>query len=105
MDVVTSHRERKQQREVDFVKVNITALQELLQDKFRGNQTAFSYILGIDRTHFNKILRNNGSGAGIKFCEAIMKYCTDNAMDYQKFILFENNKNKKGRKGGNKNVS
>lgn len=44
-------------------------------------------------------------GAGIKFCEAIMKYCNDNDLDYQRFISFDCNINKNTKKGGNKNDS
>ncbi len=80
------------------MKVNIIELQELLQDEFDGNQKAFSKDLGVDRTHLNKILKNNGSGAGGKFCGAIIKYCIDNNMDYRRFIFFDNNVNKNHRK-------
>ena len=76
------------------MKVNILELQKLIKTEFQGNQKAFSNVLSIDRTYLNKILKNNGRGAGIKFCEAIMKYCNENNKDFQKYIFFDNSVNK-----------
>lgn len=81
------------------MKVNILELQTLIKTEFHGNQKAFSNVLSIDRTYLNKILKNNGRGAGIKFCEAIMKYCNENNKDYERYIFFNNSVNKNHKKG------
>lgn len=87
------------------MKVNISELQTLIEADFRGNQTAFSEALNIDRTHLNKILKNNGKGAGLRFCEAIMKYCNENNKDYQRYIFFNNSVHTDIRKEVNRNGS
>lgn len=69
------------------MEVNIEALEELLEKKFNGNQTAFAENLGLERTHVNKVFKNKGKGAGAIFCGAIIKYCNNNRLDYQKYIF------------------
>lgn len=69
------------------MEVNIEALKQLLKEKFNGNQTAFAESMGIERTHVNKVFRNNGKGAGALFCGAIIKYCNKNNLDYEKYIF------------------
>lgn len=76
------------------MQINILELQTLIKTEFHGNQKAFSKVLSIDRTYLNKILKNDGKGAGIKFCEAIMKYCNENNKDYERYIFFNNGVNK-----------
>ena len=60
------------------MEVNIVALEELLKEKFNGNQTLFAEATGIERTHVNKVFKNKGKGAGAIFCGAIIKYCNKN---------------------------
>ncbi len=69
------------------MEVNIEALEKLLKDKFNGNQTAFAEATGLERTHVNKVFKNKGKGAGAIFCGAIIKYCNENKLDYQKYIF------------------
>lgn len=69
------------------MEVNIEALEQLLKEKFNGNQTAFAESMGLERTHVNKVFRNNGKGAGAIFCGAIIKYCNNNNLDYEKYIF------------------
>lgn len=80
------------------MKVNVVELQILIKNEFGGNQRAFSRALDIDRTHLNKILKNNGKGAGGGFCGAIIKYCNENNKDYQRYIFFDNNVNENRKK-------
>lgn len=69
------------------MEVNIEALRKLLEEKFGGNQTAFAEATGIERTHVNKVLKNNGKGAGALFCGAIIKYCSENNLEYTNYIF------------------
>lgn len=69
------------------MEVNIEALKVLLEKIFKGNQTAFAEAMGLERTHVNKVFNNNGKGAGAIFCGAIIKYCNNNNLDYQKYIF------------------
>lgn len=70
------------------MEVNMKGLEDLLKTVFHGNQTAFAEATGINRTHVNKVFKSNGRGAGATFCGAIMKYCINNNLDYNKYIFF-----------------
>lgn len=76
------------------MKINVEEVINLIKNQFNNNQTLFAQTLGIERTHVNKVLRNNGRGAGALFCGALIKYCNDNDMDYEKYIFLDNNVNK-----------
>lgn len=69
------------------MEVNMVALKELLNNTFGGNQTMFAENLGIERSHVNKVLKNNGKGAGADFCGAVIKYCNENGLNYQDYIF------------------
>ena len=69
------------------MEVNIEALKRLLHEQFSDNQSLLAEKIGVERTHLNKVLNSNGKGAGANFCGAIIKYCNDNNIDYQKFII------------------
>ncbi len=70
------------------MEINIEALSNLLKEKFNNNQTVFAQEVGIDRTHVNKVFKNNGKGAGAMFCGAIIKYCNENNLNYKDYIIF-----------------
>lgn len=70
------------------MEVNIEALQRLLEEDFKNNQTFFAEKMGLERTHVNKVFKNNGKGAGAIFCGAIIKYCNSNNLDYKEYIFF-----------------
>lgn len=71
------------------MEVNMEELEKLLEEKFNGNQTAFAEATGLERTHVNKVFKNKGKGAGAIFCGAIIKYCNNNNLDYQKYIFLD----------------
>ena len=87
------------------MQVNILELQTLIDSEFCGSQKAFSNVLNIDRTYLNKIIKNDGKGAGIKFYEAVMNYCSENNKDHKRYFLFNNNVNTNYKKGVNRNVN
>lgn len=72
------------------MEVNIENLAKLLKEKFNNNQTIFAQEMGLERTHVNKVFKNDGKGAGATFCGAIIKYCNNNKLDYKDFIIFLN---------------
>lgn len=72
------------------MEVNIEALEKLLEDEFKGNQTVFAQTLGLERTHVNKVFKTKGKGAGAGFCGAIIKYCKEKNIDEEKYIFFTN---------------
>lgn len=68
---------------------NIEALLQLLKTKFNNNQSEMARMLKIERTHLNKMLNNNGKGAGATICGAIIKYCNENNLDYRRYIFLD----------------
>lgn len=70
------------------MEVNVKKIREILKEMFKGNQTAFAEALEIDRTHLNKVLRNNGKNAGTVFCGKFIKFCKKNNLNYEDYIFF-----------------
>lgn len=68
--------------------VNMKALFRLLKEVFNNNQSEMARVLGIQRTHLNKVFRSNGKGAGATFCGAIIKYCNKNNLDVNDYLFF-----------------
>lgn len=69
------------------MEIKIEALLELLKQRFNNNQSVFAQTLGLERTHVNKVLKNNGKGAGAIFCGALIKYCKENELNYEDYIF------------------
>lgn len=69
--------------------INMKALLKLLKETFDGNQSEMARVLGVQRTHLNKVFRNNGKGAGAVICGAIIKYCQKNNLNVNDYIFFE----------------
>lgn len=76
------------------MKIKVDKVKKLIEYKFNNNQTLFAQTLGIERTHVNKVLRNNGKGAGALFCGALIKYCNENGISYEEYIFLNDNVNK-----------
>lgn len=69
--------------------INMKALLRLLKEVFNNNQSEMARVLGVQRTHLNKVFRSNGNGAGAVICGAIIKYCQKNNLDANDYIFFE----------------
>ncbi len=76
------------------MKIKVDKVKKLIEYKFNNNQTLFAQTLGIERTHVNKVLKNNGKGAGALFCGALIKYCNENGISYEEYIFLNDNVNK-----------
>lgn len=72
----------------DKMKLNVKALLAMLKNMFNGNQSEMARILGIERTHLNKILKNNGKGAGATIFGAIIRFCNKSNLDVNDYIFF-----------------
>ena len=81
-------RKQNSQKEGDKMIINMKALFKLLKETFNNNQSEMARALGVQRTHLNKVLRNNGKGAGTTICGAILKYCDKNNLDAHDYIFF-----------------
>ena len=70
------------------MEVNITKVEELIQAKFRGNQTFFAETIGVDRSYLNQILLGKQKASSPKLCRAIIKYCINNKLKKENYIFF-----------------
>lgn len=68
------------------MKARIEEVQNLIRDKFRNNQSWFSEELNISRSYLNKVLNGKMESDSPKFCNALMKYCKENGLDYNQYI-------------------
>ena len=71
------------------MRVNISNLNKLIKEKFRGNQTFFAETIEIDRSYLNQILHNKIDNNSYKICNAIIKYCEKNNLNYKDYIFLD----------------
>lgn len=69
------------------MEINMEAINQLLENRFDGNQAKMARVLKISRYQLNTIISNNGKKAGKKFIAAILKYCDANEIDFHKYIF------------------
>jgi len=65
--------------------LNKSALQDLMDERFNRSYTKLSKAIGVDVAHVYRVLVKNNT-PGIKFFNGIIKWCTDNQIDYREFI-------------------
>ncbi|MBP3464085.1 MAG: hypothetical protein J6K45_06370 [Clostridia bacterium] len=70
------------------MEVDINAVNELIQEEYRGNQTWFSEEIGINVSYFNEILNGKKSPKSNKLCTAMIKFCEKTKRNYKKYIIF-----------------
>ena len=71
------------------MRVNIPNLNKLIKEKFRGNRTFFAETIEINRSYLNQILNNKIENNSSKICNAIIKYCEKNNLDYKEYIFLD----------------
>lgn len=71
------------------MEINMENFNQLLKDRFEGNQARMARVLGIDRHQLNIIFKNKGKCAGKKIFGSIIKYCDTNELDFHKYIFLE----------------
>lgn len=73
------------------MEVNIEKVKQLINEKFRGNQTFFAETIGVDRSYLNQILSGKQKASSPKICRAIIKYCISNKIKKENYIFFTSN--------------
>jgi len=68
------------------VSLNKYALRELMNERFNSSYTKLSKAIGVDVAHVYRVLVKNNT-PGIKFFNGLMKWCTDNQLDYREYIF------------------
>lgn len=71
------------------MRVNISNLNKLIKERFRGNQTFFAETADIDRSYLNQILNNKVDNNSSKICNAIIRYCEKNNLNYKEYIFLD----------------
>jgi hypothetical protein len=63
-----------------------SALQQLLEEWFGSSYTRLSRAIGVDVAHVYRVIVKENA-PGLKFFNGLMKWCTDNELDYRKYIF------------------
>ena len=69
-----------------MMEVNVEALNQLLEERFNGNQSLMAKAFCVNRHQLNKVLKT-GNCAGADFCGAIIKWCECNGIYYKNYIF------------------
>ena len=67
--------------------LNIAALKLLMDEQFSKSYTKLSRAIGVDVAHVYRVLVKKYT-PGIKFFNGIIKWCTDNQVDYREYIFY-----------------
>lgn len=71
--------------------INIEAVQQLIDEKFRGNVSWFAEEIGVDRSYVLALLKHEGNvNKSKKIIVNLMAYCKKNNLDFEKYIIFLN---------------
>jgi hypothetical protein len=69
------------------MRINVEAVLQLIQEKFRNNKTWFAETIGLSDAYLNGILNNNKPADSKKACACIIQYCEQNSLDYKQYIF------------------
>lgn len=72
------------------MEANIEAINKLIQEEYRGNQSWFATDIGINISYLNEILNKRKSPQSNKLCLAIIRYCEKKRKNYKNFVIFLN---------------
>ncbi len=70
------------------MRVNTSNLNDLIEDKFRGNITFFAETIGVDRGYLCQILKGTKKNSSPKVCNSVIAYCDAANLDYKDYIFF-----------------
>ena len=70
------------------MEVNVEKIKQLIDEKYRGNQTFFAETIGFDRHYLNLILNKKIKATSPKLCRAIINYCIINKLKKEDYIFF-----------------
>lgn len=69
------------------MELNICAIKQLISEKFRNNKSFFADEIGVDSGYLTRALNGNGKEDSPKLCNAIIKYCEINNLNYRDYIF------------------
>lgn len=71
------------------MKINVQKIEGLIENNFRGNLSFFAETIGIDRSYLYQILSKQKNENSPKTCNAIIKYCKKNNLNYEDYIFLD----------------
>lgn len=71
------------------MRINIPNINKLIENNFRGNKTFFAETIGISREYVSQILNGKKEADSTKFCNATIRYCEKNNLNYKDYIFLE----------------
>ncbi len=69
------------------MEVNIIKTRELIKTNFRGNLSFFAETIGIDKSYLYQIFNSKRNKKSPKVCNAIIRYCEKNNLNYKDYIF------------------
>nr|DAO42257.1 MAG TPA: hypothetical protein [Caudoviricetes sp.] len=76
-------------RRVIKLRINIEAVLQLIEEKFRNNKSFFAETIGVDPSYLNSVLNKKAIDHSPKVCNGIVRYCKQNNLDETKYIFLE----------------
>lgn len=70
------------------MKLNVEAIQKLVEDRFNGQLSKFVNELKMDYSYVNQIVKGHKSPGSKKLCDKVIDYCKRNNLDFHEFIFF-----------------
>ena len=71
------------------MRVNVSNLLNLIEVRYRGNQSFFAEDAEIDRCYLNQLLNGKIDNNSAKICNKIIRYCERNNLNYKDYIFLE----------------
>ncbi len=69
------------------MKINTKALNELIEEKYRGNKTWFAEIIGLNPKTLIQLLNGSYSDESPKAIRCITMFCKNNKLNYKDYIF------------------
>jgi hypothetical protein len=68
------------------MEANKNKIQDLINEKFNGNKSAFAKAIGVERSQISALI-NHGKCVGAKFYGGLIAYCEQNKLDFRDYIF------------------
>lgn len=76
-------------RGVTKLRLNIEAVLQLIEQRFRNNKSFFAETIGVDPSYLNSVLNKKAIDHSPKICNGIVRYCKQNNLNETDYIFLE----------------
>lgn len=66
---------------------DVDALNNLVNENFRGNKSWFAEEIGVDTSYVNQVLNKKAIDHSPKMLKGFIRYCKNNNIDAKKYIF------------------